>query len=194
MFCFAIYTLYLGFFFFFQAEDGIRDGTVTGVQTCALPISSLPWEAVYENHRVGGVQPHTDYVNTRFLQGKASSRQGRYCSAGPPSLQPKTECAIQGSRSRCRFWATRPAFMGLTRPGLFDVVRQALRGRECLIMSARRWPLVNIIILACKRRDSRDLRHGSSTFAFTFLALWRALSAAPGAAPRWTWCADWRAR
>src|SRR5439155_16573745 len=25
--------------FFFQAEDGIRDGHVTGVQTCALPIS-----------------------------------------------------------------------------------------------------------------------------------------------------------
>src|SRR6266542_151664 len=28
------------FFFFFQAEDGIRDATVTGVQTCALPISA----------------------------------------------------------------------------------------------------------------------------------------------------------
>src|SRR5438445_8928161 len=28
------------FFFFFQAEDGIRDIGVTGVQTCALPISS----------------------------------------------------------------------------------------------------------------------------------------------------------
>src|SRR5207245_8065359 len=27
-------------FFFFQAEDGIRDATVTGVQTCALPIFS----------------------------------------------------------------------------------------------------------------------------------------------------------
>src|SRR5439155_8299593 len=27
------------YFFFFQAEDGIRDGHVTGVQTCALPIS-----------------------------------------------------------------------------------------------------------------------------------------------------------
>src|SRR5688572_31922446 len=26
------------FFFFFQAEDGIRDLTVTGVKTCALPI------------------------------------------------------------------------------------------------------------------------------------------------------------
>src|SRR6266853_3051550 len=29
------------FFFFFQAEDGIRDLTVTGVQTCALPISNV---------------------------------------------------------------------------------------------------------------------------------------------------------
>src|SRR5258708_26172214 len=28
-------------FFFFQAEDGMRDDLVTGVQTCALPISSL---------------------------------------------------------------------------------------------------------------------------------------------------------
>src|SRR4051794_41356363 len=27
--------------FFFQAEDGIRDGRVTGVQTCALPISTI---------------------------------------------------------------------------------------------------------------------------------------------------------
>src|SRR5438093_12294660 len=37
------------FFFFFQAEDGIRDWSVTGVQTCALPISrtccaSYRWE------------------------------------------------------------------------------------------------------------------------------------------------------
>src|SRR6266487_5400774 len=31
----------LYFFFFFQAEDGIRDGRVTGVQTCALPIFTV---------------------------------------------------------------------------------------------------------------------------------------------------------
>src|SRR5438876_665628 len=30
-------------FFFFQAEDGIRDGRVTGVQTCALPIFALAY-------------------------------------------------------------------------------------------------------------------------------------------------------
>src|SRR5690348_18048695 len=34
------------FFFFFQAEDGIRDGRVTGVQTCALPISRAPADQV----------------------------------------------------------------------------------------------------------------------------------------------------
>src|SRR5882757_2073736 len=41
MFFFFIYyiLLYFFFFFFFQAEDGIRDIGVTGVQTCALPIS-----------------------------------------------------------------------------------------------------------------------------------------------------------
>src|SRR5256885_12984227 len=33
-------NLYTVFFFFFQAEDGIRDYKVTGVQTCALPIST----------------------------------------------------------------------------------------------------------------------------------------------------------
>src|SRR6267143_6248843 len=38
MFFFSILNFILLFFFFFQAEDGIRDGTVTGVQTCALPI------------------------------------------------------------------------------------------------------------------------------------------------------------
>src|SRR5207245_7649946 len=38
-FCY-VYVLCFFFFFFFQAEDGIRDATVTGVQTCALPISS----------------------------------------------------------------------------------------------------------------------------------------------------------
>src|SRR5207253_4669280 len=38
-FLFFLFFLFV-FFFFFQAEDGIRDGHVTGVQTCALPISS----------------------------------------------------------------------------------------------------------------------------------------------------------
>src|SRR2546429_2026550 len=36
------------FLFFFQAEDGIRDVAVTGVQTCALPISLDPAEAMAE--------------------------------------------------------------------------------------------------------------------------------------------------
>src|SRR5437773_8372427 len=38
-FFFFLYFFFFFFFFFFQAEDGIRDRDVTGVQTCALPIS-----------------------------------------------------------------------------------------------------------------------------------------------------------
>src|SRR5256886_7034427 len=43
MTCVGIMTrsVIIFFFFFFQAEDGIRDLTVTGVQTCALPISDV---------------------------------------------------------------------------------------------------------------------------------------------------------
>ena len=37
--CYFFFFFFVGFFF--QAEDGIRDVAVTGVQTCALPISTL---------------------------------------------------------------------------------------------------------------------------------------------------------
>src|SRR5206468_6505577 len=40
LFCCCVFVFFF-FFFFFQAEDGIRDLIVTGVQTCALPISPL---------------------------------------------------------------------------------------------------------------------------------------------------------
>src|SRR2546429_2549546 len=42
----VVYTTNYDCFFFFQAEDGIRDVAVTGVQTCALPISVGKGEAV----------------------------------------------------------------------------------------------------------------------------------------------------
>src|SRR5207237_5334447 len=45
----CVSTLYCDLSFFFQAEDGIRDSSVTGVQTCALPIyppTSEAWRAV----------------------------------------------------------------------------------------------------------------------------------------------------
>src|SRR5699024_220089 len=39
------------YFFFFQAEDGIRDRNVTGVQTCALPISFYHYQARQNDKR-----------------------------------------------------------------------------------------------------------------------------------------------
>src|SRR5437867_7455490 len=43
--CFFFFVFF--FFFFFQAEDGIRDRTVTGVQTCALPISCFSIDTIF---------------------------------------------------------------------------------------------------------------------------------------------------
>src|SRR2546422_3800243 len=42
----AISCLNMYYFFFFQAEDGIRDVAVTGVQTCALPICRFAFDQV----------------------------------------------------------------------------------------------------------------------------------------------------
>src|SRR5205085_4340508 len=49
--------LFFFFFFFFQAEDGIRDLTVTGVQTCALPIS----------RKLAGVVPVREFSEGRYV-------------------------------------------------------------------------------------------------------------------------------
>src|SRR2546430_9905496 len=47
-------------FFFFQAEDGIRDLTVTGVQTCALPICSLDASGEVYIYNVRNSLPYDD--------------------------------------------------------------------------------------------------------------------------------------
>src|SRR5260370_5620686 len=56
-------------FFFFQAEDGIRDSSVTGVQTCALPILSfLPLSHSYE-HTAGLMFPISIGAEIYFAEG-----------------------------------------------------------------------------------------------------------------------------
>src|SRR5690606_23447350 len=52
------------FFFFFQAEDGIRDFHVTGVQTCALPILSRTKEM---GHRLSRIATRTGDDGTTGL-------------------------------------------------------------------------------------------------------------------------------
>src|SRR5205823_11692406 len=49
------------FFFFFQAEDGIRDKLVTGVQTCALPSSARILMATSRSRRVSSAR-HTSPI------------------------------------------------------------------------------------------------------------------------------------
>src|SRR5437867_13225142 len=61
------------FCFFFQAEDGIRDRTVTGVQTCALPIwpsgRSGPWRPSRRRRGTG-----------RWASGRAATARRGACA------------------------------------------------------------------------------------------------------------------
>src|SRR5437762_1216050 len=60
LFFFLVYVFFSFFFFFFQAEDGIRDTSVTGVQTCALPICTLsaPDQEELMSYRIAGIDVH----------------------------------------------------------------------------------------------------------------------------------------
>src|SRR2546430_10080229 len=74
-------------FFFFQAEDGIRDLTVTGVQTCALPIclrSSL--------RRIKSVSTPSDQVPSIL----------RYCVQGARRPSGKPGCGVTKRVCQCK--------------------------------------------------------------------------------------------
>src|SRR5437870_7968159 len=60
-------TCYM-FFFFFQAEDGIRDGHVTGVQTSALPIFGYDLENVLLLELVPLLNGYSNDKSTRFFE------------------------------------------------------------------------------------------------------------------------------
>src|SRR5688572_31887691 len=59
-------------FFFFQAEDGIRDLTVTGVQTCALPISQ---QRNTVNALSGRARAADEFLRRGIAELEASSSQ-----------------------------------------------------------------------------------------------------------------------
>src|SRR2546422_513484 len=56
-------------FFFFQAEDGIRDVAVTGVQTCALPISNLGAGTITSNLKNTYGRVRLEIAGTRLETG-----------------------------------------------------------------------------------------------------------------------------
>src|SRR6266496_2357349 len=78
--------LVLLFFFFFQAEDGIRDLYVTGVQTCALPISSSS-----AGRRNGSSCTRSHTISESATPGWSSSTGTRSPSDRPSTIVPVPE-------------------------------------------------------------------------------------------------------
>src|SRR2546429_934674 len=82
-------------FFFFQAEDGIRDVAVTGVQTCALPISMLGGD-------VGAVVGHRGPPEHRGrVDNGARSLRPHVADLGPHA-PPDADKVNQIGRASCR--------------------------------------------------------------------------------------------
>src|SRR5256885_2144393 len=92
--------LRLFFFFFFQAEDGIRDYKVTGVQTCALPISCKP---EYDTNLCASWETEREkaYGADKFSMSKLYKNHYRF--ARPPKALLKARLDnIEIGRASCR--------------------------------------------------------------------------------------------
>src|SRR5207247_6986874 len=88
----------------FQAEDGIRDPLVTGVQTCALPISKKKANAVYAQLKSGGdFVAIARKVSDDGQTAKVGGQMG-VISPGmlPPELDAQVFAAKKGDRSEER--------------------------------------------------------------------------------------------
>src|SRR5690348_3355155 len=80
----------VSWFFFFQAEDGIRDGRVTGVQTCALPIYTV------ELARPGRVRTQITFNGQSFIQaydGSTAWTVNPFGGSGAPEALPPAAAA-----------------------------------------------------------------------------------------------------
>src|SRR5262249_56327440 len=88
-------------FFFFQAEDGIRDWSVTGVQTCALPISPRQSRICGGAWRVGRKTKNS--IRPCWKSRSSVNRSGR-SPVCPRWQATRSEERRVGKECRCR-WA-----------------------------------------------------------------------------------------
>src|SRR5205085_8812972 len=97
--------------FLFQAEDGIRALTVTGVQTCALPISRVRRKTSLTRPPAFAISRRT-LCRKRFRPGIKLARRprpprahgggNRDSGGGPRACRPRSEERRVGKECRCR--------------------------------------------------------------------------------------------
>src|SRR5437879_12236883 len=106
------------FFFFFQAEDGIRDTSVTGVQTCALPIWQRLGKLRALREREHGADHHVGHSELPVDQVTA--------------IETRSEERRVGKECRSRWWRC-------------DVKKRAIRARVYIMNDGARLDTTTIM-------------------------------------------------
>src|SRR5690349_22166427 len=95
--------------FFFQAEDGIRDLYVTGVQTCALPISRCRYAAPWLSRcfvQLAGLRTVREQLLSNALGGAMSARYSGIV------YSVRSEERRVGKECRSRWWSCHLKYIG----------------------------------------------------------------------------------
>src|SRR5207253_8495471 len=85
-------------FFFFQAEDGIRDGHVTGVQTCALPILEVP-AMNRDSRNMAGTSTEVEWRALRWLNEQRAETCANRLRLGDKCRESRANCDEPAGRS-----------------------------------------------------------------------------------------------
>src|SRR2546430_15086036 len=163
-------------FFCFQAEAGIRVLTVTGVQTCALPISRC-WRSAVRRHNVVHMHRQLDAPSLDAVLGSADAvAAGRVAGAGPAGRLPLTPDMLREEPSGNVFGLTQNVGMGWS--------PTALEGPQYVIVSTHG---------GLRGEDGRPVALGYHTRHWEIGLLVRAAAEtlrAAGAIPFAAYCSD----
>src|SRR2546422_9049164 len=130
------------FFFFFQAEDGIRDVAVTGVQTCALPI--------FADLRMISRFVET-YLKLWYARKPTIAAVQGWCIGGGTDMVLCADLIVAGEGARfgyppARVWGTPTTAMWVYRMGLERAKRYLLTGDEIPAREAERIGLTGEVV------------------------------------------------
>src|SRR5260370_12046922 len=118
----------ISFFFFFQAEDGIRDSSVTGVQTCALPISNSSEEKP-------SMRKPKVIVTVAPTGGMANKQMNPNLPTQPQEIADDTYRCYNAGASVVAVHARRPDDQATCDPAIYSHINRLIRDKCDIILN-----------------------------------------------------------